>query len=91
MEQLRDALKRAPVDAEVVRYAGAGHGFFRDVSDEAQVDESCALLSEAFGIAQRAGLVERAHRVKGVRLNHLSRWERLPQVRQLDDQLRLAV
>lgn len=34
VERLREALKSAPVEAEVVRYAGAGHGFFRDVSDD---------------------------------------------------------
>jgi carboxymethylenebutenolidase len=31
VEQLRDALQAAPVDTEVVRYEGAGHGFNCDV------------------------------------------------------------
>jgi carboxymethylenebutenolidase len=34
VEQLRAALEAAPVDTDVVRYADAGHGFNRDVSDE---------------------------------------------------------
>ena len=87
---LEPAVKRTP-SAQANERCFLLIGLATARADEAQVDESCALLSEAFGIAQRAGLVERAHRVKGVRLNHLSRWERLPQVRQLDDQLRLAV
>ncbi len=38
VEQLRDALKSAPVPTEIVRYAEAGHGFHcdqRDAHDEA--------------------------------------------------------
>jgi carboxymethylenebutenolidase len=31
VEQLREALRAAPVDADVVRYAGAGHGFHCDM------------------------------------------------------------
>jgi carboxymethylenebutenolidase len=34
VEQLRSALEKAPVDHEVVRYADAGHGFHRFVSDD---------------------------------------------------------
>ena len=34
VEQLRAALKDAPVDTEVVRYNDCGHGFNRDVSPE---------------------------------------------------------
>ena len=34
VEQLRSALDKAPVDHEVVRYANAGHGFHRFVSDD---------------------------------------------------------
>ena len=34
IEQLRSALDKAPVDHEVVRYANAGHGFHRFVSDD---------------------------------------------------------
>jgi carboxymethylenebutenolidase len=34
VETLRAALTSAPVDTEVVRYEGAGHGFNRDVSDD---------------------------------------------------------
>jgi carboxymethylenebutenolidase len=33
VEQLREALRSAPVDTEVVRYEGAGHGFNCDVRD----------------------------------------------------------
>ena len=40
VERLREALKTAPVEAEVVRYAGAGHGFFRDVSDDFRAEAS---------------------------------------------------
>jgi carboxymethylenebutenolidase len=35
VEQLRTDLEKAPVDADVVRYADAGHGFNRDVSPDA--------------------------------------------------------
>jgi len=40
VEQIRAAVKSATVDAEVVRYAGAGHGFFRDVSDDYRPEAS---------------------------------------------------
>lgn len=40
VERLREELKSAPVEAEVVRYAGAGHGFFRDVSDDYRPEAS---------------------------------------------------
>jgi carboxymethylenebutenolidase len=33
VEQLREALQAAPVDTEIVRYPGAGHGFHCDVRD----------------------------------------------------------
>ena len=42
VEQLRSALKAAPVDAEVVRFADAGHGFNRDVSPEDFREEAAA-------------------------------------------------
>jgi len=38
VEQLRSALDKAPVDHEVVRYANAGHGFHRFVSDDHVAD-----------------------------------------------------
>lgn len=34
VEAVREAVAGAPVPCEVVRYAGAGHGFNRDVSDD---------------------------------------------------------
>ena len=34
VEQLRSALDKAPVDHEIVRYANAGHGFHRFVTDD---------------------------------------------------------
>lgn len=40
VERLREELRSAPVEAEVVRYAGAGHGFFRDVSDDFRPEAS---------------------------------------------------
>src|SRR5439155_18683995 len=55
---------------------------------QSELEESCALLSEVFLISQRAGLVERAHRIKRVRLNQLPGGEGSPELRQLDDQLR---
>jgi carboxymethylenebutenolidase len=38
VEQLRDALAAAPVDTEIVRYAGAGHGFHCDKRDDFRPD-----------------------------------------------------
>jgi len=38
VEQLRAALKNVPVDTEVVRYAGAGHGFHCDKRDDYKAD-----------------------------------------------------
>lgn len=38
VEELRVALQSAPVDAEIVRYAGAGHGFHCDVRPDFNPD-----------------------------------------------------
>jgi carboxymethylenebutenolidase len=40
VEQLRAALKEAPVDAEVVRYPEAGHGFHCDKRDDYRADDA---------------------------------------------------
>jgi carboxymethylenebutenolidase len=49
VERLREALVAAPVATEVVRYAGAGHGFFRDIGEgyhaEASADAWARLQS----------------------------------------------
>jgi len=42
VEQLRDALKAAPVEHEIVLYANAGHGFNRDPAPEAYQPEAAA-------------------------------------------------
>ena len=49
VEHLRAALVDAPVEAEVVRYAGAGHGFFRDVGDDYRPDAAADAWSRLQG------------------------------------------
>ena len=40
VETLRAALANSPVDAEIVRYAGAGHGFHCDKRDDYRAEEA---------------------------------------------------
>ena len=54
-----------------------------------QIDEACASLAGALGIAVRAGLAARTQHIRRVRRS-LNRWRRIPAVRQLDEQLRMA-
>jgi carboxymethylenebutenolidase len=42
VEQLRDALKAAPVDTEIVRYPDAGHGFHSEPRPRSYVPEAAA-------------------------------------------------
>ena len=53
-----------------------------------EVDQACALLSEAFELARRSGLGERIGRVIEVRRRHLERHAAEPAVRRLDEQVR---
>jgi carboxymethylenebutenolidase len=42
VEQLRDALKSAPVDSDIVRYPNAGHGFHSEPRPSSYVPEAAA-------------------------------------------------
>lgn len=42
VEQLRDAMKQAPVENEIVRYPNAGHGFNRDPAPDAYQPDAAA-------------------------------------------------
>ena len=42
VEQLRDALKAAPVETEIVRYPNAGHGFHSEPRPQSYVPEAAA-------------------------------------------------
>jgi carboxymethylenebutenolidase len=48
VEALRAALVEAPVETKIVRYADAGHGFFRDVSKEAYREDAAHDAWEQF-------------------------------------------
>lgn len=51
------------------------------------MDHACALLSEAFELARRAGISERVTRIAGVRRRHLAGHGAEPAVRRLDELL----
>jgi hypothetical protein len=60
-------------------------------AQQAEVEQSCALLIEVMTIAEKAGMPQRIHRVRKTRAAFLNQWSASLPVRQLDDHLRQLV
>src|SRR6266700_430999 len=87
---LRDVLDRNQ-HAAPTNLASAQADLAAVYAQEGEVDGACTLLGESLETAIELGLQERIKRVRGIREDHLARWNNHRAIRQLDERLRAVV